>query len=879
MILFKVPQLSILSKAPQLSLIAAKFGSVRVRLIAAFSVVSGLTLCAAAVSYFAFNNVSTSLQVVTEEATPAISNALRLSEASKEIAAAIPTLTAASNGGQLKAASDALGQSRENLDTQMELVEAAADDQEAVDRLRGISGQITAQLIELNGQMSGRLELREKRLAVTEKIAAIHKQLLEAVSPIINKANVNLVVKADDTADEVSETLEGLGEGDIKELRLILQFQSDVNLAFGLLREGAAAVDEEGLGFVRDKFSEVLEILEASIEGMSDEGDAKGLLETSMMFIRTFGGEDDSIFSVRAEELRAAEADRDQWRERRLDIMMDVQSTHEELLFNVKPLIAEANKRVGEAAEGTAETIGETFESLINSEVRGLRAMLELKAAANGIAGLLLQAAAARSPEQLKQLSLRTDKLSVELSNAINRLPKDGSGKAVADLGLQLTGLSLGKDSVFALRQQELALETAIAATMTKSRVLAGDLGQNVNGLVEGAETVLEDASSNSEAAIEIGTQALAAITLVSFAIAVLIGWLYINRSLSLRLIRTAAVMERLAEGDLSVEIAVKGHDEISAMGRTLDVFKENALEKQRIEEEQKEAEKRSQEERRREMLDLARTFEESVLGIVETVSTASSKMETTAQSMLDMADQNASNSETVAAESEHATGNVNSVAAATEELNRSVNEIAQQAEKSNQISEEAVTEAKSATAEVQGLVHAAEQIGAVVELISDIASQTNLLALNATIEAARAGEAGKGFAVVASEVKNLANQTAKATGDIEEQIKAIQVATGSAVDVIDGVSNTIDNMSGIASTIAAAVVEQGSATEEISRNVSEATQSTGEVNSNVAKIRAGAKDNRNAADQMLSAARELSQESVELRQEVDKFLAGVRAA
>jgi len=166
---------------------------------------------------------------------------------------------------------------------------------------------------------------------------------------------------------------------------------------------------------------------------------------------------------------------------------------------------------------------------------------------------------------------------------------------------------------------------------------------------------------------------------------------LYINRSLSMRLVRTAEVMQRLADGDLTVEISAKGNDEISAMARTLGVFKENALEKQRIQEEQEQAETRAQEQRRKEMLDLAHTFESSVMGIVETVSSASNQMETTAQSMLEMADQNAANSETVAAESEHATGNVNSVAAATEELTRSVHEIAAQAEKSNQISQEAV--------------------------------------------------------------------------------------------------------------------------------------------------------------------------------------------
>jgi methyl-accepting chemotaxis protein len=559
-------------------------------------------------------------------------------------------------------------------------------------------------------------------------------------------------------------------------------------------------------------------------------------------------------------------------------VLSDIQSTHSEFLYNTAPLVDGANAMVTEAAERTAEKLSEEFEGLVNTEVRGLRAMLELKAAANEIAGVLLQAAAARTAKQGKQLSLRFDKLAVDLSNSSNRLPKGEAGKAVADLGTQLTQMGLGKDSVFALRGAELALEGAISETMTQSRVLADQLGGEVNSLVQDAETVLDTAATESDLAIENGTLALMVITAVSLVVTVLIGWLYINRNVSARLVSISGVMGRLADGDLTVEIAAEGHDEISAMARTVDVFKENALEKQRMEAEQKDAERRAAEDRRQAMLDLAKTFEESVLGIVETVSTASTQVETTAQSMLGMADQNAKYSETVAEESEHAAGNVESVAAATDELTRSVDEIAQQAQQSNEISEEAVAEVQNATEEVQGLVTAAEHIGTVVEMISDIANQTNLLALNATIEAARAGEAGKGFAVVASEVKNLATQTAKATEEIGDKIREIQSATGSAVTVIGGVSKTIDNISDIASAIAAAVVQQGSATAEISRNVSEATQSTGEVNSNVSKIKTGALQNRGTADQMLSAAKELSRESVHLKGEVDKFLAGVRA-
>jgi methyl-accepting chemotaxis protein len=867
------------STKPVISRLATLFSSVKVRLIAAFSVVSGLTLCAAVISNLAFNNVSISLEVVTEKATPAISNALRLSETAKEIAAAIPTLTAANNDEQLKSAADALAASESSLETQMELIEAAADDQEAVQRLRGIGGAISGELNGLNQQLSQRLAVRDKRLGLTQHIAQTHQKLLQAIGPIIDKANADLVTKSGSTMADAAKAWTSLSEVDMVNLRVILQFQASANLAFALLREGMSVSNAEDLQPVQERFEAVLAKLSGGVDELGEGGEIRKLLENSLVQIKSFGAEEDNIYISRRKELESTDTEQKLWRDRRITALAEIQTIHSELLLRTEPLVDDANFNAILAVEDTSANLDSAIKDLIDKEMGSLRGMLELKAVVNEAAGLLLQATAARSAKQGKELQLHFDELATGLTKAMEYLPKDDAGQAVTQLTSQLIQLGLGDDNVFAQRGIELALDEAVAGTMAKSRDLATNLGQEVNGLVTNAETVMETASGNSEQAIENGTLALTVITLISLAIAVLIGWLYINRNVSARLVNTADIMERLADGDLSVEIAATGSDEISAMARTVGVFKENALEKQRIEAEQKELEQRAGADRRKSMLDLALTFEQSVLGIVETVSTASEEMETTARSMLGVADQNVAQSETVAEESEHAASNVNSVAAATEELTRSVDEIAQQAEQSSQISGEAVTEAQSATAEVQGLAQTVEHIDSVVELISDIANQTNLLALNATIEAARAGDAGKGFAVVASEVKNLASQTAKATEEIAGQIKAIQSATGSAVAVIDGVSQTIGNMNGIASTIAAAVVEQGSATAEISRNIGEATESTNEVNTNVTKIKAGAMENRSATDGLLSAASELSQQSVHLKSEVDKFLAGVRAA
>jgi methyl-accepting chemotaxis protein len=338
--------------------------------------------------------------------------------------------------------------------------------------------------------------------------------------------------------------------------------------------------------------------------------------------------------------------------------------------------------------------------------------------------------------------------------------------------------------------------------------------------------------------------------------------------------------MKDLAGGKLDVEVPGTGRrDEIGEMADAVEVFKSNAAARRELEAEQKETEARAVARRKSDMNKLAGDFEGAVGLIVETVSSASSELEASAGTLTSTAERAQELTTMVAAASEEASTNVQSVASATEEMASSVNEISRQVQDSARMAGDAVDQARTTNDRVSELSKAAARIGDVVELINTIAGQTNLLALNATIEAARAGEAGRGFAVVASEVKALAEQTAKATGEIGQQISGIQAATQDSVNAIKEISGTIEKLSEISSAIAAAVEQQGAATQEISRNVQQAAHGTQQVSSHITDVQRGAGETGSASSLVLSAAQSLSGESNRLKLEVGKFLNSVRAA
>jgi methyl-accepting chemotaxis protein len=396
--------------------------------------------------------------------------------------------------------------------------------------------------------------------------------------------------------------------------------------------------------------------------------------------------------------------------------------------------------------------------------------------------------------------------------------------------------------------------------------------------LAEQVRQVQEEGSARTEAAVAADTTTQIVLAIAGLLIGVVLA-LVIGRGISRPLGALTLALRFLSEGDKSKDVPLLDRrDELGEIAKAVEVLRQQAII----------ADQRAAEKSQTDAADAARTarmnallgtFQTSAGELVQALSASAVELEATAQSMTGAASDTQARTTTVASAAEEASSGLNTVASASEELAASISEISRQVMQSAQMTQQAADDARRADPIVQALAEGAQKIGDVVGLITNIASQTNLLALNATIEAARAGDAGKGFAVVASEVKNLAQQTAKATDEIAHQVSQVQAATRDAVAAIQGISRAIADVSGVVTSIAAAVEEQGAATAEIARTVLQSSAATQDVSRNVIGISDAATQTGAAASQVLSAAGGLSRQSDALRREVSEFIAGAKAA
>ena len=562
-------------------------------------------------------------------------------------------------------------------------------------------------------------------------------------------------------------------------------------------------------------------------------------------------------------------------RMRKTDNLAELFTEHEEISRAFVPIIEQSYSKTVAASKDTGEFGGPSSSGAVTGDLAKLKAALEADSTIHRLVAMLVRGALTDDLEQIAPIQEKINALAAKFTKDVEAV---GDPNVAAKVYV-VAAFADPESGLLPARRDELDAASKSAEIIQEMFFLSDQLSGSIDSMVSSRRKGAEASAENVNATMTYGQLIMAGVGLASLVLVSLIAYFVIHRGLTLRLERLIRYMKTVASGDVETEFPPSvSQDEIGDMARAVDIFRDNARDRMRLEGEQ-EREQASRAERQKKVETLISGFRTQVGELLTTVSSNMDEMRSTAHVLTGLADEAQGKAGEATSATDNANKNVQAVASAAEELSASISEIGRQVEQASEVTDEANTSVAQTTKKVSGLANAADKIGDIVTIIQGIAEQTNLLALNATIEAARAGDAGKGFAVVASEVKTLANQTGKATEEISSQIAEIQTSTEDAVVAIDTISATMEKVSEYTQAIASAITEQGAATGEISHNVQEAAASSGATSENVQELSATVLETTQSAAQVENASESVAAQAGKLQQTVDTFLKEVAAA
>jgi methyl-accepting chemotaxis protein len=842
------------SRASATSAKGIRFG-VNAKLQIAFGVVAVMTVIAAAVAIASFSSTERGFSRVAGHQVPVMTDALRLSAISEEISAAAARFVSARTSAEQRSIAEGIAGKSQKLAAIMERLRGADQNGAAFAKVEAVSRRLATNLQALEVAISERSRLRAALEVDLDAVHKVHARISEKLTPIVDDSYFDVMTTAEDVGKSADKTIKSLVNDGLQLMQAIVEIGAETNLVTGLLTAGALTSSPSILVMLEDRFSASARRAQKTLAKLPG-GERFATLKGEVAALVALAD-----FKPRG-EAGTTESER----------LSKVFRVHEKLTGLLIGLVDDLNFDLVTNSDDAVKRSSKLVKGLVDRQIAELRGALEIAAQTHLISSLMSEAATARDPAMLVPIQDR-------FKAASNLLGKASAGAGdVKTLVAELIGHGQGTDGLFARRGRELAADAGADRTIAENAAIQHELDDAVATLVGEAETGMAQAAGQMLDELNRNRTLLVIVAIVSVLAATGIAVFYVQRRLMRRLIAIGDAMHRLSSGDTDFAVpAATDRDELGDMARSLEVFRAGEIERRGLAE-RREAEQAAQRERAAAIEQMIGEFRATVGAVIAAVSANLGRMEATARALSDIASGAEQQARAASASSETTSANVRTVAGATDQLGSSIKEISGQAAQARQVVERAAGIARNANARIGQLMEGANRIGDVVKLIRAVADQTNLLALNATIEAARAGEAGRGFAVVAAEVKNLANQTSKATEEIASHIGSIQESTSDAVDAIGSIGDVMGDISRFTTTIAAAVEQQSASTQEIARNVQQAASGASELAGNMTSVTAAIDETNDSAAAVLEASGALSAQAGTLERAIDAFLSKVAA-